>query len=136
MAMLAAAVTPEAYGRAFGFERMLDTCGAILGPATAFVLLKGVELDYPRLFFWTLVPGFAAVACRAFLVKERERTRVSRVSFRGGFKRLPPRFRRFFVAVGLFGAGDFAHTLLILLAVQELTPVLGAVRAASVAVGF
>ena len=34
-ALLAAAVTRETYGRAFGFERMMDTAGAIVGPATA-----------------------------------------------------------------------------------------------------
>ena len=49
---------------------------------------------------------------------------------------LPPRFRKFLVAVGLFGAGDFAHTLLILLAAQKLTPETGAARAASIAVGL
>ena len=49
---------------------------------------------------------------------------------------LPPSFRKFLVAVGLFGAGDFAHTLLILLATQKLTPELGVARAASIAVGL
>lgn len=38
--------------------------------------------------------------------------------------------------MGLFGAGNFAHTLLILLATQKLTPSLGAAKAASVAVGL
>jgi hypothetical protein len=37
--LLAAAVTPETYGRAFGFERMMDTLGAIVGPAAATALL-------------------------------------------------------------------------------------------------
>src|ERR1041385_5400892 len=31
-ALLAAAVTRDTYGRAFGFERMMDTVGAIIGP--------------------------------------------------------------------------------------------------------
>jgi hypothetical protein len=39
---------------------------------------------------------------------------------------LPAAYRQFLVAVGLFGAGDFAHTLLILLATQKLIPVFGA----------
>ena len=43
---------------------------------------------------------------------------------------------RDFVRDGLFGAGDFAHTLLILLATQKLTPELGAAKAASIAVGL
>jgi len=40
------------------------------------------------------------------------------------------------VAVGLFGAGAFAHTMLILLATQKLTPTLGAARAASAGVAL
>lgn len=135
-AMLAAAVTRETYGRAFGFERMMDTCGAIVGPATAFFLLNALGHNYSKLFFWTLVPGLTAVVSIAFLVRERERTRVASISFREGLRRLPPRFRKFLVAVGLFGAGDFAHTLLILLATQRLAPTLGLAGAASAAIGL
>jgi MFS family permease len=40
------------------------------------------------------------------------------------------------LSVGLFGLGAFAHTLLILLATQRLTPTLGGTRAASVAVAL
>jgi ABC-type antimicrobial peptide transport system permease subunit len=36
----------------------------------------------------------------------------------------------------LFGAGDFAHTSLILLATQTLTPEWGATKAASIAVAL
>jgi MFS family permease len=38
-ALLAAGVSPDAYGRAFGFERMMDTLGAIVAPITALWLL-------------------------------------------------------------------------------------------------
>ena len=58
------------------------------------------------------------------------------ISFGERLRMLPPPFRKFLVAVGLFGAGDFAHTLLILLATQKLTPELGAAKAASIAVGL
>jgi len=135
-ALLAAAVTPQTYGRAFGFERMMDTLGAIVGPATALLLLGWFAHDYPKLFATTLVPGLLAVAAIALLVRERERRPVPHVSFGERLRALPPRFRRFLAAVGLFGLGDFAHTLLILLATQQLTPTLGAARAASVAVGL
>jgi MFS family permease len=40
------------------------------------------------------------------------------------------------MAVGIFGAGDFSHSLLILYATRMLTPVHGVARAASVAVGL
>lgn len=61
-ALLAGSVTKETYGRAFGFERMMDTLGAIVGPATAFVLLPLVNQYYPTLFALTLIPGLIAVA--------------------------------------------------------------------------
>jgi MFS family permease len=135
-ALLAGSVTPETYGRAFGFERMMDTFGAIIGPATAFFLLGALNHHYPTLFALTLIPGLIAVAMMAFVVKERERTPVAHISFGESLRALPPRFRRFLVAVGLFGAGDFAHTMLILLATQKLAPVVGPAKAAAIATGL
>ena len=135
-ALLAGSVTKESYGRAFGFERMMDTLGAIVGPATAFFLLGAFNHHYPSLFAVTLIPSLIAVGLIAFAVKEKERKPVPHASFGERLRMLPPSFRKFLVAVGLFGAGDFAHTLLILLAAQKLTPELGATKAASIAVGL
>jgi len=135
-ALLAGSVTKETYGRAFGFERMMDTLGAIVGPITALLLLPAVHHHYPTLFAFTLIPGLLATALIAFVVKEKERKPVAHVSFGESLRALPARFRKFLVAVGLFGAGDFAHTMLILLAVQKLTPTLGTVKAAAVATGL
>jgi MFS family permease len=135
-ALLAASVTRETYGRAFGFERMMDTLGAIVGPATALFLLNAFHHHYPTLFLVTLVPGLTAAALIAFLVKEKERLPVSHVSFGERLKLLPTVYRRFLLAVGLFGAGDFAHTLLILLATRSLAPSLGPAKAATLAVSL
>src|SRR5947207_7113670 len=115
---------------------MMDTVGALVGPATAFALLPLLNHQYPRLFALTLIPGLLAAAFIAFIVKERERKPVPHISFGESLRALPPRFRRFLIAVGLFGMGDFAHTMLILLAAQKLSPVLGAAKAASLATGL
>ena len=135
-ALLASAVTKETYGRAFGFERMMDTIGAIIGPASALFLLAAFNHHYPPLFALTLIPGFGAVALIAFVVQEKERKPVSHVSFSERLRSMPASYRKFLIAVGLFGSGDFAHSMLILLATQKLTPSLGATRAASIAVGL
>jgi len=135
-ALLAAAVTKDTYGRAFGFERMMDTVGAIAGPATALLLLTLLAHNYRQLFFITLIPGLMAAGLLAFLVKEKERQRVAHVSFTERLRSLPPPYRRFLLGVGFFGAGDFAPTLLILFATQRLATEFGAARAASLAVGF
>lgn len=135
-ALLAGAVTPQTYGRAFGFERMMDTVGAIVGPMTATGLLVFFQHDYPRVFYATLVPGLFAAVAIALLVRESTRAPVPYVSFRERLESLPRGYRRFLLAVGIFGAGDFAHTMLILLATQKLTPVFGAERAATLAVSL
>jgi MFS family permease len=135
-ALLAAAVTRETYGRAFGFERMMDTIGAIVGPATAFVLLAALQHNYRHIFLLTLIPGVCAAGVIALFVREKERKPVSHISFGARLRLLSQPYRKFLVAVGIFGAGDFAPTLLILLATQKLAPELGMARAASVAVGF
>ena len=135
-ALLAAAVTKETYGRAFGFERMMDTIGAIVGPVTALGLLEMVHHHYPSLFALTLIPSLTAAGFIAFLVKEKERRPVPHISLGQRLRLLPASYRKFAAAVGLFGAGAFAHTLLILLAMRKLTPALGAPRAATVAVAL
>ena len=135
-ALLAGAVDRSTYGRAFGFERMMDTVGAIAGPATAALLLPVFHHRYPKLFAFTLIPSLMAAALMAFAVKEKKRMAVAHISLSQQLLLLPGAYRRLLVAVGLFGVGAFAHSMLILLATQKLTPALGAGRAATVAVAL
>ena len=53
-----------------------------------------------------------------------------------GLRSLPHNFHDFLLGVGVFGSGDFSHTLLILYATRLLSPIHGAARAASLAVGL
>jgi MFS family permease len=132
--LLAADVPTSAYGRAFGLERLMDTLGAILGPLTALWILQATGHSYRRVFLWTLLPGLIAVACFWLLVRERPVERKEPKSFLLGLRALPAEFRRFLLAVGIFGAGDFSHTLLILYATKMLAAEYGMARAASMAV--
>jgi len=135
-ALLAADVAPGAYGRAFGLERLMDTVGAIAGPLTALWLLQVTHNSYRTVFLWTLLPGMIGVACFWLLVRERPMAARKQQSFFTGLRNLPATYRRFLFAVGIFGAGDYSHALLILFAARMLTPAHGAGRAASMAVGL
>jgi len=135
-ALLAAAVSPSAYGRAFGLERLLDTLGAIAGPLTAMWLLRVTHHSYRTVFLWTLLPGMIAVASFWFLVRERPIATRKQQLFWTSLKELPGSFREFLLGVGIFGSGDFSHTLLILYATRTLTPAQGTARAASIAIGL
>src|SRR5246500_369552 len=133
-ALLAADVPPGAYGRAFGLERLMDTLGAIFGPLTALWILQATNHSYRKVFLWTLLPGLIAVLCFWLLVRERPVERKERKSFLIGLRTLPVEFRQFLVGVGIFGAGDFSHTLLILYATKMLANEYGMASAASTAV--
>jgi MFS family permease len=135
-ALLAADVPPGASGRAFGLERLMDTVGAIAGPLTALWLLEATGHSYRKVFFWTLLPGLVAVAAFWLLVRERPIAARPQRSFFVGLKALPVPFRRLLLGVGIFGAGDFSHSLLILYASRMLATSHGPARAASLAVGL
>jgi MFS family permease len=72
----------------------------------------------------------------AFLVREVPHSPGASRPFLGALAALPPAYRRYLLAVGLFGLGDFSHTLLILRAMEILTPSLGARGAAASAMGL
>ncbi|MDR3641930.1 MAG: MFS transporter [Humidesulfovibrio sp.] len=60
-AMIADAVDGTIAGRAFGFHRMMDTSGAIVGVLFALLLLKYLPGGYRLIFLIAGVPGLAAV---------------------------------------------------------------------------
>ena len=142
-AMLADAIPEDARGRAFGFHRAGDTLGAILGPALAAGLLawglaKGeAELSWLRTLLWiSLVPGVLAALVFAWAVPEKPRTKPRIFAFKEAMGAMPTPFRRYLLGVGIFGCGDFAHTLLILAATQLMAPALGPAKAAVWGMGF
>lgn len=135
-AMLTDAIPKEARGRAFGFHRFGDTLGAILGPMLAVALLAsagGVLATARTLLWWSLVPGVLSAVVFALFVAERGRTSRSTQPLHLALGQMPTAFRRYLVGVGLFGAGDFAHSMLILAATELLTPAWGPPKAAGIA---
>ena len=150
-AMLADSVTKENHGKAFGFHRASDTAGAVVGPLAAFLLLSLMtrhpeitqlsERFFPFLsdaagakfrviFLLTLVPGILSIAAMAFLVKEKPHAPNHGLRFMGAVKAMPKEYRRFLLAVGVFGMADFAPTLMILRATTVLGPDIGLLKTA------
>jgi MFS family permease len=136
--LLAESVRPEQQGRAFGFERSMDTIGAVLGPLSATALL-GV-LGARGVLRWTLAPGAAAALAFAFLAPagaaKQPRSGGADQRLRLKLAQLPKSFWHFLAGVFAHGIGDFAPTLFILRASQILTPRMGSGRAASVSLAL
>ncbi len=138
-ALLSDSVPPEARGKAFGFHRAGDTLGAIIGPLLAVGILAYLQpgatepsAPFRTLFLLTLIPGLGSGIAFATLVREKRRA-PTQAKFWTTVAYLPRAFRRFLWGAGVFGIGDFSHTLMILAATQLLSPLHGVAHAAQIA---
>jgi MFS family permease len=131
-ALLAESVESKSYGHAFGFHRMMDTIGAIIGPSIAFILLP--LIGFRNVFLVALLPGILAVFVFAFFTKEKASIMKADEKRRllGDIRRLPVNFKHFLLAVGIFGVANFANTFLVLKSSEALAPTLGLIVASSI----
>ncbi|MCW7755026.1 MFS transporter [Desulfobotulus sp. H1] len=140
-AIVTQSVTPETRGRAFGFHRATDTIGAVAGPLLGVALLGLAQgwhwngADGPfRLVLWiSMIPGLMAVLAFLILVKDPQHAPNPGLKFFSTLQGLPLLFKRYLASVGVFGLGDFSHSLLILAATTLLAPSFGIVKASQVA---
>jgi MFS family permease len=119
-ALLADVVAPSAYGRAYGFERMMDNLGAVFGPLLALGLVAW--LGVRTAIELSVIPGLLAAFAIVYAI------RATRLPTRRG--RVPLRFHVRLVLVGdlgrlmagvtAFEVGNVAATLFILRASSQL----------------
>jgi len=135
-ALLADVVPADVYGRAYGFERMMDNLGAIGGPLLALGLVSAVGVRTAILL--SVIPGLlsalAILAAIRHIPRPTERERVPlRIHVR---PLLHGQLGQVLVGAGLFEVGHIAATLLILRATQLLTPSLGLTAATQAALAL
>ena len=131
-AMLAGSVEKKDLGKAFGFHEALDTAGALIGPAAAFLLLS-TGSSFRTIFWWALLPGVLCVILFALITRDPRVERNKPVSLRVP---MPPGFWRLMAPVAVFGIGNFATAFFTLRAAQLVQPELSATAALAAAVGF
>ncbi len=119
-AMVAGAVDAEQRGHAFGFHRMMDNFGGVLGPVLAFLLLSFLHLPLRTVFWLAVFPGLAAVLVVLLFVRDpslakeaalRERAPIEATNPAPTAARppVPLAARRYLVALFVFslaGSGD------------------------------
>lgn len=116
--LMAEAVEPSQYGRAYGLERAGDMAGAVVGPLLAALFLWWAW-PLPTIFLASVVPGALCVLAVLLLVKETGLPGQAKRKLRPP---LPKRYWAFLGAVLLFGAGDFSRTFLIFEAGRRMDP--------------
>jgi len=108
--------SPEMHlGRSFGFHRAMDTVGAVVGPATAFLLLSLFSNNY-RLVFWaSMIPGILAVLIIILFITEKKRDKSKLATLpKLSLKDFDYRFKAFTFVVTFFALGNSSDVFLIL----------------------
>lgn len=135
-ALLADAVEPAAYGRAYGFERAMDNAGAVAGPIVALGLVAAIGIR--DAIFLSVIPGLLAALAIVYAVRRLQRPKERRTApvrivvrplLRGPLGRL-------LVSVALFEAGNVAATLLILRTTELLAPSQGTISATTTGIAL
>jgi MFS family permease len=132
-ALLADVVHPSAYGRAYGFERMMDNLGAVVGPLLALGLVAAVGVRWA--IGLAVIPGLLAAAAIIYAIRHTPRPAAQdRVPLRIQVRPvLRGRFGALMAAIACFEVGNVSATLLILRAIERLTPIHGITTATTLA---
>jgi len=117
-AMIADAAPESMAGRAFGFHRMMDTAGAILGVLLAMGLLALLPGQYRLIFLLAALPGAVAVRL-AFRLRDQDGIRAAcaegpRLPLRRSLRGLPAAYWRSLALLGLFAFANSTDALLLL----------------------
>jgi MFS family permease len=135
-ALLADVTSPDGYGRAYGFERMMDNLGAVAGPLLALVLVSAVGVRSAILL--SVIPGLLAAGAILYAIRHipRPKTRERQLIRLQLGPVLRGRLGRLMLGVTAFELGNVAATLLILRATMLLEPSTGRALATQLALGL
>jgi MFS family permease len=117
-ALLSDEANEENKATVFGFHRMMDTFGAVLGPLTALLFLYFYPGRYQFLFLLAFFPGLAAVAC-TYLIKEKATSVTGKksVPFHHTFlylKQASAKYKKLLIGLLLFALFNSSDVFLLL----------------------
>ena len=121
-ALIADSVPESERGRSFGFQRAMDTFGAVIGTILASVLLfilgkytsMALLTQYRTIFWISIIPGIIAVLIVGFLVKEVKPKKVDERKTSPSWKTIDSGFRTFIVISAIFELSNFSYAIFIL----------------------
>jgi len=99
-------------GRSFGFQRSLDSLGAIIGPLIAASLF--IYLSYRGLFLLAFIPGLFATLLVVFFVKDTAVGMPEGHRYQISFKSFDKNFKILLIGLGLFFIGNSSDAFLFL----------------------
>ena len=113
-ALLAESTAEQYRGRAFGFERAMDSAGAVVGPLIALALVGWAGVGARTIF---LISGIPATLAALLILTVRERRDSARDvpdSVKFSLTGATGEYKRLLLVTGVFGLANSANSFLIL----------------------
>lgn len=118
-ALLAASAERKHFGGAFGYQRMMNTFGAVTGVIILTIFLYYMPGNYRALFYIAFVPGLISVIIAFVKVEEKKHTQEKKqINFKK-IAHLPKRYKFFLVPTFFLAIGNMSYAFFILRA-QDL----------------
>jgi len=117
-ALLAEATQERYRGRAFGFERAMDSLGAVLGPLVALVVINWAHLDARSIFLISAIPATIAALMILTVKEKREDVVKGTGKLSLSLAGTTGEYRRLLLIMTVFGFANSANSFLILRAQQ------------------
>ena len=112
-AIIADLSTDKDRGENFGFLRMMDNLGAVVGILLCILLVN--FLGFKKLFLLASIPSLIGVILILIFIKEQKRD--STKIFKGiSLKSFTPQFRYFLILSSIFSLGAFSYSFLLVFA--------------------
>lgn len=112
-ALLSLSSDRENLGRSFGYHRSMDTLGAILGPLTAFLILRTLPGNFNAVFITAFLVGTLSIVSFVFVKDIANAVKNGRGTLLG-LRHYPPVFKRFLLIIFLLSLGNLPVALLLL----------------------
>lgn len=125
-ALIADVVEPDQRGRAYGFHRMMDHGGAVVGPLVAALLLSVAGFSLEWVFLSAAVPAVIVMVVIFLAVKEPQRPTdepAEGTLKRGNWRELGGGFGVFLASLFLFTLGNSTDAFILLLLSDAGIPV-------------
>jgi MFS family permease len=111
-ALIAASVSEENKGKAFGLEGIGDNMGAFIGPLITILLFISLQIDIRYIFYLAIIPGLLAFILILFVSEKKggEFKAKSKIELH----HFPKEYWKYLAVTAIFGIGNSSNSFLIL----------------------